>query len=342
MDPAGGPKFSGAGVARAMDRRLMGRSKDGGASPHGSEREASPSVVGAGSGARAQGKRTPVRAQPVNTEEKEASIASAETSAHADRTDSPDRPDGLSAEGSHPPDDEDGDGDRTSVPPPATLPGELPPELVALPVVPEGKSAEERQRDLELVRRVQAGERPAFRELFDRHHKRAFAVAFGVLKHRQDAMDVVQESFVKVHKHIGSFQGTSSFYTWLYRIVMNLAIDQLRRRKTGRNVEYDDAVLREGEAAIHDAILPRMTDENPRKAVIRRELLARMEAALAELPEYHRQVILLREVEGLSYEEMAEALDVPKGTIMSRLFHARRKMQSALEGYVDGDMDIEE
>ena len=85
-----------------------------------------------------------------------------------------------------------------------------------------------------------------------------------------------------------------------------------------------------------------MTDENRRKAVIRRERLARMEAALAELPEYHRQVILLREVEGLSYEEMAEALDVPKGTIMSRLFHARRKMQSALEGYVDGDMDIEE
>lgn len=322
----------------------MGRSKDGGASPHGSEREASPSVVGAGSGARAQGsKRTPLRSGPVNTEEKEASIASAETSVHADPMHSPDRPDGRSSEDGDA--SEGGDapegGDRGSVPPAAILQGELPPEL-ALPVVPEGKSAEERQRDLELVRRVQAGERPAFRELFDRHHKRAFAVAFGVLKHRQDAMDVVQESFVKVHKHIGSFQGTSSFYTWLYRIVMNLAIDQLRRRKTGRNVEYDDAVLREGEAAIHDAILPRMADENPRKAVIRRELLARMEAALAELPEYHRQVILLREVEGLSYEEMAEALDVPKGTIMSRLFHARRKMQSALEGYVDGDMDIEE
>jgi len=167
-------------------------------------------------------------------------------------------------------------------------------------------------------------------------------VAFGVLKHRQDALDVVQEAFVKVHKHLGNFQGTSSFYTWLYRIVMNLAIDQLRRRKSGRNVEYDDAVLKEGEAAADEGILPRMLDANPRKAVIRRELLARMEAALAELPEYHRQVILLREVEGLSYEEMAEALDVPKGTIMSRLFHARKKMQTALSGYVDGDMDIEE
>jgi RNA polymerase sigma-70 factor (ECF subfamily) len=211
-----------------------------------------------------------------------------------------------------------------------------------LPAVPPPRTHEDRERDLALVRRVQEGDRAAFRRLFDLHHRKAYAVAFGVLKHRQDALDVVQEAFVKVHKNLGNFQGTSSFYTWLYRIVMNLAIDHLRRRKIGRNVEYDDAVLKDGDAAADDGILPRMLDANPRKAVIRRELLAKMEAALAALPEYHRQVILLREVEGLSYEEMAEALDVPKGTIMSRLFHARKKMQTALQGYVDGDMDIEE
>jgi RNA polymerase sigma-70 factor (ECF subfamily) len=90
-----------------------------------------------------------------------------------------------------------------------------------------------------------------------------------------------------------------------------------------------------------DSILPRMMEANPRKATIRRELLEKVQAALSELPEIHQQVILLREIEGLSYEEMAEALEVPKGTIMSRLFHARKKMQAALEGYVDGDMDIE-
>jgi RNA polymerase sigma-70 factor, ECF subfamily len=143
-----------------------------------------------------------------------------------------------------------------------------------------------------------------------------------------------------VHKHLASFHGSSSFYTWLYRIVMNLAIDQLRRRKTSRPVEYDDAIARDGDE-VNEAILPRMADANPRKAAIRRELVEKIDAALAELPEYHRQVILLREVEGLSYEEMAEALEVPKGTIMSRLFHARKKMQAALAGYVDGDMDIE-
>lgn len=261
------------------------------------------------------GAMEPAGAQ-VNTAEKEASIGPGDAP-DADRA-----ADGSDAEGARP--------------------SEPPAEGASLPRVAETRTSEDRQRDLELVKRVQAGDRAAFRQLFDLHHRRAYAVAFGVLKHRQDALDVVQESFVKVHKHIGSFQGTSSFYTWLYRIVMNLAIDQLRRRKTGKSVEYDDAVLKGGEAAVEESVLPRMLDANPRKAVIRRELLAKMEAALAELPEYHRQVILLREVEGLSYEEMAEALDVPKGTIMSRLFHARRKMQSALQGYVDGDMDIEE
>lgn len=204
------------------------------------------------------------------------------------------------------------------------------------------RAPEDRERDRELVRRVQEGDRTAFRELYERYHKRAYAVAYGVLKNKQDALDVVQESFVKVHKHLDGFQGSSSFYTWLYRIVMNLAIDQLRRRKTARPAQYDDGIDREDELA-DDGILPRMLDSNPRKAVIRRELMARVEEALATLPDYHRQVIVLREIEGLSYEEMAEALDVPKGTIMSRLFHARRKMQVALQDFVEGgDLDIEE
>jgi RNA polymerase sigma-70 factor (ECF subfamily) len=167
-------------------------------------------------------------------------------------------------------------------------------------------------------------------------------VAFGVLKNRHDALDCVQEGFVKVHRHLPNFQGSSSFYTWLYRIVMNLAIDQLRRRKTSKPVEFDDTFRRDSQEPGDDVIVARMLDENPRRAVIRRELLEKVQAALAELPEYHRQVILLREIEGMSYEEMAEALDVPKGTIMSRLFHARKKMQEALKAYVDGDLEIEE
>lgn len=220
---------------------------------------------------------------------------------------------------------------------------------LGLPVADEGAvpvrhrgSPEEREADRLLVERARGGDHGAFRVLYDKYHKRAFSVAYGVLKNRHDALDVVQEGFVKVHRHLGNFEGTSSFYTWLYRIVMNLAIDSLRRRKTSRPVEYDDAIRRDSDSGADDAIVARMLDANPRKAAIRRELVAKIDAALAELPDYHREVMVLREIDGMSYEEMAEVLNVPKGTIMSRLFHARKKMQAALADYVDGDMDIEE
>ncbi|MDB4991617.1 MAG: polymerase sigma factor RpoE, partial [Myxococcaceae bacterium] len=95
--------------------------------------------------------------------------------------------------------------------------------------------------DLTLVRRAQQGDRGAFKSLFERYHRRVYAVALSVLKSPPDAHDVVQEAFVKVHRHLADFQGASSFYTWLYRISMNLSIDQLRRRKSGRHVEYDDS-----------------------------------------------------------------------------------------------------
>lgn len=197
--------------------------------------------------------------------------------------------------------------------------------------------------DRELVRRVQEGDQEAFRGLFERYHRRAYAVAFGVVKNKQDALDVVQDGFVKVHRHIGKFQGQSSFYTWLYRIVMNLSIDHIRRRRNAKGLEYDDKVGRgDDELAGDGTLLPRILDSNPGKTIIRRELLGRIQSALDELPEHHRAVILLREVEGLSYEEMANVLDVPKGTIMSRLFHARKKMQASLSDYMDGDLEIED
>lgn len=202
------------------------------------------------------------------------------------------------------------------------------------------KSAD-RERDKELVRRVQRGDTAAFRQLYDLYHRRAFAVAIGVVKNKQDALDVVQEAFIKVHKHLHNFQGTSSFYTWLYRIVMNLSIDHVRRAKKGRDVDYDDRIRREAEELAGDgALSPTLLDSNPRKTVLRRELAEAIQKALDELPAYHKAVILLREVEGMSYEEMARVLEVPKGTIMSRLFHARRKMQELLEDYIQGELEI--
>jgi RNA polymerase sigma-70 factor (ECF subfamily) len=193
------------------------------------------------------------------------------------------------------------------------------------------------ERDRALVEAVQKGDRAAFRELYEAYHRRAFAVALGVVKNPDDARDIVQDAFIKVHKHIDGFQGSSSFYTWLYRIVMNLSIDQVRRSKKSKQVDYDDGVAREEVEAGGGAATAGLPRVNPGESALRRELSEAIQAALETLPEYHRAVIVLREVEGLSYEEMAEALEVPKGTIMSRLFHARRKMQEALRDYLGED-----
>lgn len=217
----------------------------------------------------------------------------------------------------------------------APLPAHAPDAALRQPPLPDEPLA---TTDLMLVHRAQAGDRAAFKELFERYHRRVYAVALSVLKVPQDAHDVVQEAFVKVHRHLPDFQGNSSFYTWLYRISMNLAIDQLRRRKSARQVDYDDTVGRAEQGDDAAGLAPTIDGSDPGKTHSRKELAGKLRAALATLPEYHQQVILLREVEGLSYEEIAKIMKVPKGTIMSRLFHARRKMQAALAEYVDGEL----
>lgn len=186
--------------------------------------------------------------------------------------------------------------------------------------------------DRALIERAQAGDKSAFRELVERHQRRAFAIAFALVKDEEDAREVVQEAFVRVFRGLGQFQGGSSFFTWLYRIVTNLSIDVIRR-PARRDTELDESIEVEES---DDAPLARIEGADPLLSVHRTELRSKLESALAELPVYHRGVIVMREVQGMSYEEMAEAMGVSKGTIMSRLFHARRKLQKALaECYVD-------
>jgi RNA polymerase sigma-70 factor (ECF subfamily) len=197
--------------------------------------------------------------------------------------------------------------------------------------------------DHELVQRVQTGDTAAFRALFDKYHRRAFAVAIGVVKNQDDALDAVQEAFVKVHKNIHKFEGSSSFYTWLYRIVMNVSIDHVRRTNRMKSLDFEERTFHEEhDVSGGSAMAPHLMNSNPAQTALRRELGAAIEDALQELPEHHRAVIVLREIEGMSYEEMAETLDVPKGTIMSRLFHARKKMQAALTPYLAGEAKSEE
>jgi RNA polymerase sigma-70 factor (ECF subfamily) len=185
----------------------------------------------------------------------------------------------------------------------------------------------EAEEDRELIAQAQKGDQAAFRRLVERHQRRAFAIALGLVRDENDARELVQDAFLRVYKGLGSFQGGSSFFTWLYRIVTNLAIDLMR--KPGRR----DAELVDGQAIDEDADFPlvaRIDGADPLDVVRRREIAARIQTALDALPPYHRGVILMREVEGMSYEEMAQAMGVSKGTIMSRLFHARQKLQRAL------------
>jgi RNA polymerase sigma-70 factor (ECF subfamily) len=188
--------------------------------------------------------------------------------------------------------------------------------------------AKEAEEDRALIARAQTGDMDAFRLLVERHQRRAFAVAFALVRDETDARELVQEGFLRVFKNLHTFQGSSSFFTWLYRIITNLSIDLMRR--PGRQVERAAETETEESADLEVPFLGRMEGADPEGAVRRREIAVRIESALAALPTYHRAVIVMREVEGLSYEEMAQAMGVSKGTIMSRLFHARKKLQRAL------------
>jgi RNA polymerase sigma-70 factor, ECF subfamily len=187
----------------------------------------------------------------------------------------------------------------------------------------------EAEEDRELIAKAQKGDRASFQLLVQRHQRRAFAIALGLCRDENDARDIVQEAFLRVYRGIDGFQHGSSFFTWLYRIVTNLTIDLMR--KPGRKqVQLGDGHASDEELAGDFPLVSRIDGADPMDVMRRKEIAARIQAALEALPPYHRGVILMREVEGMSYEEMAEAMNVSKGTIMSRLFHARQKLQKAL------------
>ena len=188
----------------------------------------------------------------------------------------------------------------------------------------------EAEEDRVLIEAAQKGDKLAFRTLVERHQRRAFAIALGMVRDENDARDLVQEAFMRVYRGLDRFQGGSTFFTWFYRIVTNLSIDFMR--KPGRrDAEHNDGKRQLDAADEADfPLVSRIDGADPLDVIERQELAARLSAALEALPPYHRGVVLMREVEGMSYEEMAQAMNVSKGTIMSRLFHARQKLQKAL------------
>ena len=208
-----------------------------------------------------------------------------------------------------------------------------PPPSVNIPTISPSDHKQIRIREAEvdraLIAKAQAGDTAAFRSLVERHQRRAFSIALSLVRDENDARELVQDAFLRVFKGLGSFQGGSSFFTWLYRIITNLS--DLIRKPGRQGGDLDDKRLDAEDAQEPDfALLSRIDGADPAEVVRRREIAARLQVALDALPSYHRGVIVMREIEGLSYEEMAQVMGVSKGTIMSRLFHARQKLQRAL------------
>ncbi len=198
--------------------------------------------------------------------------------------------------------------------------------LAAEPVAEPLSTAAE---DAVLVARCQRGDTQAFNELVTKHRQKVYAMIYNMVRNEQDAWDLAQDGFLKAWKSIARFRGQSSFYTWLYRIMMNVTIDWVRKKRIESQAEFDETLgLRGVEAG---AVTAPKQDALPLKKMEQVEIRARIDAAVEKLTPEHRAVILMREMDGLEYQEIADAMECSIGTVMSRLFYARKKLQVLLK-----------
>jgi RNA polymerase sigma-70 factor (ECF subfamily) len=182
------------------------------------------------------------------------------------------------------------------------------------------------QLELRLVERAARGDRDAQRELFERHRDAAYRVAYRVTGRHEDALDVVQESFIRAFERLGEFHHGSSFRTWLVRVVTNRALDLLRARKVRLAMPLDGEEDDPGPAAV-----ARDEAGQPGRELEARELADRLQRAIESLPPEQRAVFALYATGELTYGQIAETVGVPIGTVMSRLYHARRRLHELLE-----------
>jgi RNA polymerase sigma-70 factor (ECF subfamily) len=185
----------------------------------------------------------------------------------------------------------------------------------------------EQNVDQELVRRVQQGDKKAFDVLVLKYQQRIVKLVSRYVRDQDEVLDVTQEAFIKAYRALPRFRGDSAFYTWLYRIAINTAKNYLvaqGRRPPATDVDADDAVYVEGGTRLSDR-------DTPEKLVQRDEIERVIYQTIDALPEELRTAITLREMEGLSYEEIAETMDCPIGTVRSRIFRAREAIETKLK-----------
>ncbi len=183
------------------------------------------------------------------------------------------------------------------------------------------------QPDVELVAAARSGDMEAYEELVHRHRDKIYARAFSMVRNEEQALDLSQEAWIKAWQRLHQFHGDASFSTWITRITINLSLDFLRKAKRQRAESVE--ALEESAGGV-ERQLPVM-NPNPTARLERAELRAKIDQALAKLSEDHRTVLVLHEFEELPYKEIAERVGCSIGTVMSRLFYARRRMAAALK-----------
>ena len=187
------------------------------------------------------------------------------------------------------------------------------------------KEVESMNSDSALVMNIGSGDKTAFQELVERHKRTAYGMALGLVGNRDDAFDISQEAFLRVYRSAKSFDHKQPFLPWFYTIIANLSRTWLRRRSTRdhRTVDLDEA----------SSFL--VSDDNPEEAVIRDQQVTRLRQALLRLSFADREIIVLQHFRDLSYDEIAQLLGIPRGTVMSRLYYARKRL-AKLMGSHDG------
>jgi RNA polymerase sigma-70 factor (ECF subfamily) len=174
----------------------------------------------------------------------------------------------------------------------------------------------------DLIELVQGGDKDAFQDLMAPYQRKIYSLLYGMVWDREDALELTQEVFTKAYRSIRGFRMASSFYTWLYRIAVNLALDFRRQRMANPEIQK---------------IVDPPSKERPDSTLLRKELNEHIRMTMAQLPPQHRAILLLRELEGLSYKEIAQVMGCRLGTVMSRLHYARDGMRRGLTPYLKGE-----
>lgn len=191
----------------------------------------------------------------------------------------------------------------------------------------ETKQVSEKAIDQELVKQAQAGDTRAFEMLVTRYQQKVANVISRYVRDRDEVLDVAQEVFIKVYKSLPRFRGDSAFYTWIYRIAINTAKNHLVARS--RRIQNSDVEPEEAER--YTSALEMQNFDTPEAEYARQEIETAVTKAVDELPEDLRSAIVMREVDGMSYDEIAKAMDCPIGTVRSRIFRARDAIDKALK-----------